>query len=162
MSSISIKLATLTAILALAAGSVAFAAPPSSSGQKEDAQSLGTITISGSKLRLLQDIKAALKRPFSYHAVDRDAMVCRIQLLTGSRLHKALVCGTNHAWYTRADRAQINWSTLYRGGTLEQIKAKNMAFQIPLVSAADFKRFIESVPSEKAATAAAKSSDQQH
>lgn len=154
------------AVMAAAILAAATAMSPVAQAAQDDAQQLGTITITGDQLRLLQDIKAALKRQFSYDAADRDKMVCRIQTPTGSRLHKALVCGTNHDWYTRADRAQLNWFIAMSGGgtdnttpvqVFQSLRARNMAFQIPLVSAAAFKRFMQRVPNAKPAADAAKS-----
>lgn len=67
--------------------------------------SLGKITITGSQLHTLWNIKRGLSRIHSFH--DPDALVCRVRGVADSRLKKILFCESNQRWWERTDH--VGW-----------------------------------------------------
>lgn len=63
--------------------------------------SLGTISITGSQLHALWQIRKGLSAIHSFH--NPDALVCSLRNEPGSRINKILFCESNQHWWERTD-----------------------------------------------------------
>lgn len=152
--------ATIATALALSSSPATWAAVPAD-GATIETRSLGTITVNGSQLQALQDIKAALHRAHSYRPADADELVCSIQPITGSPAKSTLDCETNRQWWQHTNKTAIAMtqamaSSHIGGGhsvsvgkqmviALQGLTGRNMAFQAT-INKSRFKEIMRNLP----------------